>query len=89
MVAATARGADMSYRAGIGPGMAALGLQPGEPHIVCDGCGCTHEVSTRTSIAAVWFLKDRSPPRWGGHGHGTPSRRDYCPECITTQEAHR
>jgi hypothetical protein len=73
----------MSYRAGIGGGMARLGFEPRDPHIVRDGCGMVRRLDGRTSWAPpAWFLNGKPPPGWGGtrSADGT-ARTDYCPRC--------
>jgi len=72
----------MSYHVGIGPGMAALGLTPCEPHITCDGCGATRLVAPH-GIAPVWFLDGRAAPGWRlkREGEHLEKRTDLCPKC--------
>lgn len=72
----------MSYRAGIGASMKALGFEPGEPHIICDGCGQTHLVANNTTFAPRWFLDGKPPRGWRGVRMADGSRRwDLCPRC--------
>ncbi len=72
----------MSYRAGIGESMRAVGLAPRDPHIVCDGCGAIHGVASRSAYAANWFLARRPPPGWRGlRKHDGSARWDLCPAC--------
>ena len=72
----------MSYRAGIGAGMARIGFTPGEPHIQCDGCGAVRLVAGKTSYAPAWFLAGRAPPGWRGvRTHDGEKRWDLCPRC--------
>ncbi len=72
----------MSYRAGIGESMEAIGWPPRQPHIVCDGCGATHGVGTRDSYAANWFLARKPPPGWRGLRMVNGEKRwDLCPKC--------
>lgn len=72
----------MSYRAGIGAGMARLGLLPGEPHIICDGCGVTIPVANGTTFAPRWFLAGKPPPKWRGvRSHDGSKRWDLCHRC--------
>ncbi len=62
--------------------MVNVGWAPREPHVVCDGCGVTHGVGTRTSYAANWFLDKRPPPGWRGVRKADGSLRvDLCPKC--------
>lgn len=73
----------MSYRAGIGASLAARANElPREPHIVCDGCGATHPIATKSSFAPKWFLNYRPPPGWRGlRMHNGMRRWDLCPAC--------
>jgi hypothetical protein len=65
----------VSYRAGIG---AKLGHEPGEPHIICDGCGATVTVTWPPR----WFLDGKPPRGWRGLRMADGSRRwDLCPRC--------
>jgi hypothetical protein len=74
----------MSYRVGIGAGMAALGFAPREPHIECDGCGLRWNIPTDRA-PPVWFLDGKAPKGWkrvDAIGETDQmERRDYCPRC--------
>ena len=70
----------MSYQAGIGPG---IGITPREPHVACDGCGCTHAVTGRSG-PKQWFINGRPPPKWQGKRPDDGRRTDYCPDCVET-----
>lgn len=72
----------MSYRAGIGLGLRALGLEPCEPHIRCDGEGCaeTHKVTNRHGIPTAWFMKRKAAPGWTAEAIDSGRSRDYCPQ---------
>ena len=63
--------------------MQELGLEPREPHFVCDGCGATGSIYTTRGDVAQWFLRRRSPPPgWSGLRMADGSRRwDLCPAC--------
>jgi hypothetical protein len=76
----------MSYRVGIGGGMARLGFVPNDPHIVCDGCGTVRRLDGQASRAPpAWFLSGKPPPGWSGtRSKDGTSRTDYCPRCKTT-----
>lgn len=68
----------MSYRCGIGEGMRRLGYEPGEPTIICDGCGRTFTVT----FPPVWFLDGKPPRGWRGLRMADGSKRwDLCPRC--------
>lgn len=70
----------MGYRAGIGPILG--GGRPQTPHIVCDGCGATHGISSRTEYAAKWFRQGKPPRGWRGlRKHDGSKRWDLCPKC--------
>lgn len=73
----------MSYHAGIGPGMARLGLTPMEPHVQCDGCErAIHVLPVGTCAPPAWFLDGNPPPRWRGlRAHDGSRRWDLCPAC--------
>ena len=75
----------MTYHAGIGFGMQALGLTPCEPHVTCDGCGAVASCYTKRGDVAAWIRKGKHPPRWAGTRveceDGTIARTDYCPKC--------
>ena len=81
----------MSYRAGIGGGLARkFGAQPSDPYIICDGCGCTRTVySGRNSFApAKWLLNGRAAPGgWTGGRRDDLTRDDWCPKCSADMEA--
>lgn len=75
----------MSYQSGIGPGMAVLGFEPFEPHIVCDGCGARRSVYKNDNPKggfAHWFLEGKAAPGWSGGRYGSHPRLDYCHECT-------
>ena len=79
----------MSHVAGIGPALArSMGLPDAvPPHILCDGCGVTHPVTTKKGLPAEWELQGSPPPRWtGARLYAFPDgsvtkREDYCPAC--------
>lgn len=73
----------MTYHCGIGPGLAALGLAPDEPHVVCDGCGLRANGTTRDGDAAAWLRNGKAPRGWRLARDGD-TRRDYCPRCEET-----
>ena len=73
----------MSYRVGIGFGMASLGFQPCDPAIICDGCGLVRPiVSSGRMGPPAWFLDGKAPPKWK-QGKRIPDgdRQDFCPRC--------
>lgn len=79
----------MSYRAGIGGGLAhALG-GPRDPHIVCDGCGVTRTIysNKRSYLPARWFLDRKPAPRWELVRVADNLDLDYCPECKARRKA--
>ena len=74
----------MSYHAGIGPGMASIGLAAREPAVRCDGCGAEHIVKPRGagSVPPAWLLDGKPPPGWRGlRSHDGSKRWDLCPTC--------
>lgn len=75
----------MSYHAGVGGGMRRFGLEPCEPHIVCDDCGRTRTVyaNKQSYQPGAWFLDGKKAPGgWtGGRTKDGLRREDYCPEC--------
>ena len=54
----------MSYIAGIGPGMERYGFTPGEPRVICDGCGLTSYGLTRSGQPSAWLRNGKAPPGW-------------------------
>lgn len=71
----------MTYHCGIGPGMAQLGLDPCEPHLVCDDCGLRLTID-RSRIAPAWLLNNKAPKEWLCiHNKVDGARTDYCPRC--------
>ena len=68
----------MTYHCGIGPGMAKLGLQPREPHIVCDDCRATVAIVDRPP---AWFMSGKPPPGWRQTGD-EPPHQHYCGICA-------
>lgn len=77
----------MSYRCGLGPGMASIGVTPCEPHISCDGCGVQRPIvnpNARNLMPPKWFFAKRPPPGWKGlRTHNGEKRWDLCPLCWT------
>ena len=73
----------MSYRVGVGAGMARIGLMPCDPAIICDGCGLVRQVvAHRMGSAPGWFLDGKPPPRWkAGKRLENGQRQDFCPRC--------
>jgi ribosomal protein L37E len=77
----------VSYRAGLGAGMTAIGYEPRDPHIVCDGCGAVASVVGKGHLAHDWFLAGRAPRGWRVlRSYEGANRWDLCPRC---QEATR
>lgn len=75
------RDAAMAYRAGIAPNMVALGLEPGPPHVICDGCGVVHGCERRDGMPYRWFLDGKAPPGWAKRYDDHGKRWDYCRAC--------
>lgn len=74
----------MTYHAGIGLGMVAMGLAPRDPHVTCDGAGCSAMVSAVTASGGppAWMIKRKAPPGWKLERTEEPfARKDYCPSC--------
>jgi hypothetical protein len=79
----------MSYHAGVGGHLAAmLRVEPGDPRVVCDGCGLVRSVTSPYGIPYRWFLDrylDGKPvPGWFGERTEGPDgvkHLDLCPEC--------
>ncbi len=75
----------MTYRFGIGPGMAGLGMGPRDPHLICDGCGETRLVVNPNSsnmMPPKWFLAGRAAPGWRMLRVYDGSKRwELCPKC--------
>jgi hypothetical protein len=74
----------MTYHAGIGP---RLGPER-DPHVTCDGPGCTASVSCLTNEGnpRAWMLKRNAPPGWLLIRVDEPfSRQDFCASCKATR----
>lgn len=69
----------MTYRCGIGDGMARLGMVPGPPHIFCDVCGLKLEAVATRGGAPAWLRKGTAPKGWGMARLPDGTRRDFCP----------
>ena len=75
----------MSYHCGVDGSLAkALGVVPGDPRIVCDGCRVTLRLVTRRGTPPAWLLNGRAAPRWE-MVRTDGVRRDYCPTCKVTR----
>lgn len=65
--------------------MAHLGIEPGEAHVNCDGCGMIKPVVSPTSnnlMPPKWFVAGKAPPGWRGvRMHDGSKRWDLCPRC--------
>lgn len=72
----------MTYRAGIGAQVAALlGVEPGPPRIICDGCGAVRLLTDRNGFGPPsWFLDRKAPPGWQQSGEGT-EQKHMCKAC--------
>jgi len=79
----------MTYHAGIGPGMIALGCEPGPPQIICDNCGATLVFQTKRGLPPVWFLTSNCPPGWLEVKAVEGTLRHYCPTCVTHSRGAR
>ena len=73
----------MTYRCGIGLGMAAIGIEPGPPHVRCDTCGLRISAETNSGRPKAWLLNRKAPPGWLmiRPSDDATQRRDYCPRC--------
>lgn len=74
----------VTYRCGVGIRMADIGVQPREPHVVCDGCGIKCSAETKTGGPKQWLLKRKAPPGWlmdRTEAAGHIRRKDWCPRC--------
>lgn len=71
----------MSYRCGLDAQVAyMLGVEPGPPHITCDGCGRRLLITARRGQPPKWFLDNKAAPGWRLDSvNGT--REDFCKEC--------
>lgn len=76
----------MTYHCGIGGGMRAIGLEPCDPHIKCDGCGLVRSIPTRGIWAAKWFLDGKAPPGWSGGRRTDHTREDWCQRCTAERK---
>lgn len=71
----------MTYRAGVGPGLARMfGVEPGGPQITCDGCGLVLRIREDRPPPA-WFLDGKAAPRWALTRPAEDVRDDRCPRC--------
>lgn len=71
----------MSYRCGMGYGMARLGFEEGPPHIRCDDCGTRLNATTRSGGQPAWLLNSKAPKGWLLIRQDDHTRIDYCPAC--------
>lgn len=71
----------MTYRCGIGDGLAALGFTPGPPHVRCDapGCAATCEAKVTRGGAPAWLRNGTAPHGWRKLKLDDGTSRDYCP----------
>ena len=51
----------MTYHAGIGMGMRALGFEPCDPYVTCDGCGVTNWGINYDGMTAAWLRNGTAP----------------------------
>ncbi len=75
----------MSYRCGVGPGLAALGLESGPPQITCDSGGFKLVIRLG-ALPPKWLMNNRPAPhraleRVEDSASGILMRRDWCPTC--------
>jgi hypothetical protein len=77
----------VTYRAGLGLGMASLGFTPGPPHLRCDGCGLVLEAVTQRGGPPSWLLNRKAPKGWKMIRNDDGTRRDWCPRCKDTPAA--
>ena len=78
----------MSYHCGVDRGTArVLKCESGPPRIVCDSCGLIYPIEPRGAGACppMWFINDKSPPRWRKRIGADGERRDLCPRCKTEE----
>jgi hypothetical protein len=79
----------VSYRCGISPGMSDLGLQPRNPHVVCDGCGLINNGIRRDGGPMAWLRNGKAPKGWmlnrTEREDGSVDRKDWCPRCRETR----
>lgn len=75
----------MSYHCGVDGSLAKLlGVVPGNPRIVCDGCGVARSVARGNGLLYAWFAAGRAAPRWE-MVRIDGVRRDYCSSCRVTR----
>jgi len=68
----------MSYRAGVGAGLARLlGREAAGPRIICDVCGKERVIA---GVPPTWLIEGRAVPRWK-MSLDTDGRRDVCNQC--------
>lgn len=71
----------MSYRCGVGAGMAKIGFAPRGPAIVCDGCGAEYKIDIGV-IPPRWFLDGKPPRGWHwANINDSVGRRILCQKC--------
>jgi hypothetical protein len=72
----------MSYRCGLDIGMAKLlGMDAGQPRLICDGCGAVRPVTKTNGMPYRWLLDNRKAPGWRMVKRVDQPRRDYCQSC--------
>jgi len=72
----------MTYHCGIGAGMAALGIRPRDPYVVCDapGCAARCEGLTRDGMPRAWIRSGKAPPGWRKVERAETVPLHYCPK---------
>lgn len=78
----------MTYHCGVGARFAAaMGCDPVDAHVVCDGCGKTRSGITKKGLLTQWMLKGTSPPGWTMMRRGEEQRRvDFCRQCYLAEK---
>lgn len=59
-----------------------LGMEPGGPRVICDGCGLVLNVRDDRPPPA-WFLDGKPPKGWATTKREDGTRDDRCPRCRT------
>jgi len=74
----------MTYKCGIGLGMATIGFTPRDPHVVCDICGTIDNGVRVDGYPKQWLHNGTAPKGWKMVRREMEDgiyRRDYCGRC--------
>lgn len=73
----------MTYRCGMGRGMAQYGFEPGPPRFTCDDCGAVFYVEGYGAAPRFMCKEKPCPPGWKNVPVDEFKSRHYCKVCKT------